>query len=79
MMTFLNGFTPTAGQSFHLFDSTTPGVSTFSVFTDPGYTGWFNYSTGVVTFALPEAGTLGVLAVGTLGLLRLRRKKRINH
>jgi autotransporter-associated beta strand protein len=71
-VSYLNGFSPTYGESFQLFDGHTTG--SFSELNLPAlgnglqwYTGNL-YSTGTIS-VVPEPSTLALLAAGTIGLL----------
>jgi fibronectin-binding autotransporter adhesin len=73
------GFTPVVGATFDLFNfGSRSGTSTFSAinFVDAGYSGSFNYATGVLTVdAVPEPGSAVLLTLG-LTVLVIARKRR---
>lgn len=85
----LNGYTPTAGATFQLFDLTNPITGTFGTLNlatlDTGLS-WDTsqlYSTGtlaVTTSAVPEPATYALLiGVATLGVVAVRRRKLSNR
>lgn len=63
-VSLLNGYVPVVGNTFALFSSPNPGIGQFQniSFSDPGISGDFNSSNGVLTIsAIPEPNTLSLL------------------
>jgi autotransporter-associated beta strand protein/T5SS/PEP-CTERM-associated repeat protein len=76
-ITFLGGYIPTEGATFALFEagSVAPGTQFDTItFSDSGYTGTLDYTTGVLTVtAVPEPTVAALLVLGAVGVLARRR------
>jgi len=79
-MRLINGFVPRAGDFFALFSYAQAPVGSFDGYALPGLSAGLNwdasdiYSSGVLRVtAVPEPGTWGLMLMGVLGLIGLRR------
>jgi fibronectin-binding autotransporter adhesin len=78
-ITFLGGYIPAEGVTFALFEagSVAPGSKFDNItFSDSGYTGSLDYTTGILTVtAVPEPTAAALLVLGAAGLLARRRRR----
>lgn len=84
-ISFVNGFAPIAGDTFHLFevDGTTSSAFTSIVFTASGYTAQLNTQTGMLSItssAIPEPSTYAAIAGAmAIGWAAWRRRKGLSR
>ena len=77
-LSLINGFTPSIGDSFTIFNGTTPGFDTGSFTIDTNLGGGLHWDTsalatsGIVT-VVPEPSTLALLCLGVGGVFARRR------
>ncbi|MHA3775656.1 autotransporter-associated beta strand repeat-containing protein [Verrucomicrobiota bacterium sgz303538] len=80
MISLLGGFEPHAGDSFQLFKDFDSQSGTFSsvAFTNPGFVGNFNHSTGMLNIvSIPEPSTSILVSAALLGMFASRRRLRM--